>query len=788
MLEVLKACESPPHDSAHLHVRGKSQFIDDMPRQKNEVLLGLVLSSEARARIKSINYEEARKLAGFVAIFLAADLKHNRWGSIICDQPLLAHDEVNYVGEVIAVLAFENLEALKRAQSLVSIDYEPLPALLTLSDAIMANSNFGPVQEIKRGDCDAAFKSAQHYLEGEIRLQGAEHFYLENQAAIALPEENGALKVYSSNQAPTECQHVIAKALGLSQAQVTVECKRLGGGFGGKETQGAPFALYASLAAHKLQRPARLLLSKDEDMLITGKRNPYLINYKLGFNSEGLIEALDCHFFADGGAYADLSPAILERAMMHADNAYYFPHIRIRGQVFKTNHHPHTAFRGFGGPKGVALSEHIMEEVAYFLKLDPLLVRKRNCYQARNLSTPYGQELKNNLLPELFSTLAKRCDYHARREALSLWNKDKNNHPRGISLTAVKFGISFTTRFLNQGTALIHIHRDGSVQLCSGAVEMGQGAHARIRSLVAESFGINENFVSIMATATDKNANSSPTAASSGTDINGSAALIACEKLKARLKALFLVLKERSFSDWPQNTAKFSSLEEIDVGEGCQDRDVIFLNNQVLHQDKSVTFQALVEAAYLSRICLSEMAFYKVAGLDFNKISKVGNAFLYFTQGVACSEVEINKFSGELKVLKSHILMDLGEPINYALDIGQITGAFIQGLGWVSSENLVYNQQGKLLSHSPSTYKIPSVHDSPREFVVELVKNTGNSVNLKGSKAVGEPPLMLAFSVWNAMKNALSDYRKSPRLLSLPVPASPETILRNLRPDLFELF
>jgi len=789
MLKIISPQASLIHDSALLHVSGEAEFVDDRCLRAREVHVGVVYSPHARARILHVDFTKALALPGVEAGFLARDLKHNRWGTIIHDQPLLAEHEVNFVGEAIAIIAAQSPQILNKALRAVHISYELRPAILSIPDALGAQSFIGAPREIKTGDAEKELSLAPYKLNGQLTLRGAEHFYLENQATIVYPLEDNCLEIHCSTQAPSEVQHVVAQALALPFHNVVCVTRRLGGGFGGKETQAAPFAVYAALVAHALKRPARLVLNKDDDMIMTGKRNPYLINYQVGFNKLGEIQALCCDFYGDGGAYADLSTAILERAMAHADNAYFLKHATIRGQVCRTNYHPHTAFRGFGGPKGVAMIEHILDEIAHYLGEDPLEIRLRNCYRGTRNTTPYGQKVENNLLPELFETLSTRCDYRLRRQEIHKHNQDSPHNPRGIAISAIKFGISFTTRFLNQGHALLNIHQDGSIQVATGGVEMGQGVHARIIELIATELGIKDSQIRIMPTTTDKNPNTSPTAASSGTDLNGSAALDACRQIKRRLAALFKQLVMRPRSLWPDQNAHLATQQEINIQEHPVTNLPIFHNNLVYEIGKpenNIDFKTLVKQAYLSRISLSAVGFYKVENLDFNKLLGQGRPFLYFTQGVACSEVEIDKLTGHSKILRSDILMDLGRPINDALDRGQVAGAFIQGIGWVTTEALYYNSQGLLLSHAPSTYKIPSIHDIPRIFNIDLIENNENYHNLQGTKAVGEPPLMLCFSVWNAIKNALS--YKSPHLVNIQIPATAEHILRAARPEIFRRY
>ncbi len=540
-----------------------------------------------------------------------------------------------------------------------------------------------------------------------------------------------------------------------------------------------------------MNRPARIVLTKDDDMIMTGKRNPFQIHYEVGFDAKGKIIALDAMLYSDGGAYADLSTAIMERAMLHSDNAYYIPHMRVRGQVCKTNFHPHTAFPGFGGPKGVAMIESIIEDMAQVTGVDPLDIRKLNCYQPGQDITHYGQKVDNNLLPELFSALENECEYRKRRQEIEDSNKRPNCNPRGLSITAVKFGISFTTRFLNQGNALVNVHRDGTIQVSTGAVEMGQGVNQRIATIVARELGLAIEGVRVMVTSTEKNANTSPTAASSGTDINGAAAREATLKIKRRLTALMLAMKDIHPDHWASKTAGLGTKPEIHVGDGFDDERIEFKDGMVHCRIDgkialSITFDALIREAYLNRISVCEYAHYSIPGLGFDKITGKGQAFLYFTQGVAASEVEIDRWTGEVKVRRVDIIMDLGRPVNEALDLGQITGGFIQGMGWVTTENLVYNKNGLLLSHSPSTYKIPSIQDTPRVFNVRLFENDGNTVNVHRTKAAGEPPLLLAISTWTAVRNAIMS--QSQEITPLQIPATSEQVLRAISPQDFSYF
>ena len=795
------------HDSSTTHVTGKSEYIDDRPMLKGELHCGLVYSPYAHARLRRLDIAPALAVPGVVCAVTAADVAHNVWGTIFQDQPIIAAAEVNFVGEVVAVLGAETKEALAKGLAAVVVEWEKLPAIRTVVEAVTAKSFIGSERTIATGDAAAGLARSPHRVAGTLEIGGADHFYLESQAAVVYPREDGQLEVHSSTQHPTETQHVVAEACGVRFSDVVCIAKRLGGGFGGKESQAAPIAAYAALVAKQSGRAARLVLSKDDDMIITGKRNPFRIEYQCGFDADGRIIALDAMLHADGGAYADLSTAIMERAMLHCDNAYFIPNMRVRGQVCRTNFHPHTAFRGFGGPKGVALIESIIEDIARVVGRDALDVRILNCYGPGQDMTPYGQRVEDNHLPELFATLTERCAYRARRAEIDAWNGDRTRnpegHPRGLSLTAVKFGISFTTRFLNQGNALVNLHRDGTVQVSTGAVEMGQGVNARIATIVAEQFGLPGDSVRMMPTSTEKNANTSPTAASTGTDINGAAALQACETIRGRLSALAIRLRSIPREAWAGKTAGLGTMPEIAVGAGVgpcgtDEQRVEFREGSVTVTDHSgavfsVGFAELVREAYLNRISVSEYAHYRIPDLGFDKLTGKGRAFLYFTQGVAASEVELDRNTGEVKVRRVDMLMDMGRPVNHALDMGQVMGGFVQGMGWLTTEHLVYDGNGKLLSHSPSTYKIPSVQDTPRVFNADLIFNDGNTVNVRGSKAAGEPPLLLSISVWTAVRDAIMSARNhsitgNVQLIPLAIPATAERVLRGLSPESFAMW
>jgi len=770
---------STSHDSAVTHVTGRSQFIDDRSSQKGELQIALVCSPHASAEILSIDFRESLTLDGFVQCLTAKDLHHNRWGTIIEDQVLLADSHVSYSGEPIVLIVAESLELLRKAKALVKIKYKILPAILSIAEARKQNSFIGAKRSIQRGDCSQ--NSQSQSLKGTLKMSGQEHFYLETQASYATPLEGKGILVESSSQHPTEVQHVVAHALGLKFSEVTCVVKRMGGAFGGKESQACPFAVYAALVAHKFQRPARMVLNRDDDMIITGKRNPFEIEYTVQFNKLGKIHSLKAELFSDSGAYADLSTSIMERAMLHVDNAYYLENVEIHGTVCRTHHAPTTAFRGFGGPKGVALIEGILEKIAQTCGRDAVDVRKENVY-LKNQLTPYGQKIDDDVLGKLFSDAEERFVYRKRRDDCEKFNQSNTRYLKGLSMTAVKFGISFTTRFLNQGSALVNLHLDGTLQVSTGATEMGQGVNTKIAQIVASVFCIDPSEVQMQATSTEKNHNTSPTAASSGTDINGAAARNAAVMIRNRLAAVAVEYFKRP----PEMRGKMASVlgknAEINIDSSPETVELLhpeicFDQGKISHKDNpslQIPWQKIIEEAYFHRVSLGAYGFFKYPGIHFNKETGSGHPFFYFTNGVALSEVKIDRDTGEYRVEKVQILMDLGRPINPDLDLGQIHGAFVQGMGWVSTEKLSYSSNGALLTHAPSTYKIPSIQDIPKTFEVYFFENSLNHRNVLSSKAVGEPPLLLALSVWCACENALSYTRKSHKLL--PIPATYETI------------
>ena len=766
--------KSVQHDSATGHVTGSSIFIDDRAKLKNEVFVGVVGAPVCSGAITKIDYSSVLKMKGVFGVYTAKDIPHNKWGTIVPEQPILAFEKIGYIDEPVCLIACSDEETFNTVKKFVKIEFIEEKALLTIDDAIAKNSFLCKANPFVQGDIENGFKNAKHILKGAFECGGQEHFYMESQATIAYPLENGQIEVHSSSQHPTETQHVVAHALGLDFSQVVCIVKRMGGGFGGKESQAAHFAAMAGLVAYKFNRPARLALTKDDDMMMTGKRHPFKNYYEVGFDDVGKITALKVEIYANGGAYVDLTPSILDRAMFHADGCYYLENCYIEGKAVRTNQHSNTAFRGFGGPQGNMTIESIVEDIAHYLKKDAYEIRRLNLYGTKDRNvTPYNQIIEDNVLLEIFEKLHKSSDYVKRKKELEIFNSKKCGKLRGISMTGAKFGIAFTTKFLNQGNALVNVHLDGTIQVSTGATEMGQGVNTKMQQIAAFSFGISHKHVVVMPTSTEKNHNTSPTAASSGADINGGAVLKACESIKETLRWVF---------EQQHSGVIYDGIKEMPALDLRVDLSHIeFVDGKIKNSKKNISmdFKDILKIAYLNQFSLAGYAFYKTPDLGFDKSTHKGRAFNYFTNGAAVSEVEIDEYTGELKVLRTDILMDLGRPINPGIDIGQVSGAFIQGMGWVTTENLFYHENGKLLSHSPTTYKIPNIQDIPRVFNIELLENHTNTRNVVRSKAVGEPPLLLGSSVWTAVKNALH-YRSKDKLPHITSPATNEVILMEL--------
>ncbi len=726
--------ESIEHNSIRFHVSGESVYINDMKSSEAALKGHLVYSTKAHAKIKSLNYLRAKALEGVVCILSHKDIPgENQMGAIAKDEACLVDDEVQFIGAPIALIAAKDMETAYQAAQLIEIEYEDLPAILGLEQAMKDGESFQEIRKIEEGHWQEEIQNAPHQLIGELRSGGQEHWYLETQTALAIPREGKEIMIYSSTQHPDETQAIVAEVLGIPRNLVEVEVKRMGGAFGGKETQANHIAAWAALLAQHCQQAVEIHFSRDIDQLTTGKRHPFYSTYEVGFDQEGRILGLDVMLNADGGSSLDLSMAILERALFHIDNAYFLPAIRVQGLVWKTNIPSNTAFRGFGGPQGVAVIEEVIDRIARFLKKDAIAIRQMNFYgeKGRN-KTPYGQEIGVNRLPLIFEKIMSSSDYFQRRKDVSRFNSKNEYIKRGLALCPVKFGISFTTSFLNQAGALVHIYQDGSVNVNHGGTEMGQGLHTKIRQVAADSFGLDVGKLNITATNTSKVPNASATAASSGTDLNGMAVKNACDKLIHRMRKAFR--------------------EKFPNSRG----DILFENNRVHDDENEIAFNKLVVFAYLNQYSLSATGFYKTPDIHFDRETGKGTPFHYFAYGMSVSEVELDTLTGRHQIIRTDILHDVGNSINPLIDKGQVEGAFVQGLGWVTSEEMKYNKQGNLLNHSPDTYKIPAITDIPHDFRVNLLEKAPNPLVIKKSKAVGEPPFIHGLSVWLALKDAVS--------------------------------
>ncbi len=756
-----------PHDSALGHATGQAPYIDDLRPLAGELYVGFVGSPVAAGQLLNVDPSAAMDVPGVVGCYTVADVPgHNMFGVVVLDEPFLADGELLYLGQPVAIVAAESPAALERGRQAVRVECKGTEPILDLAESIRRQKFLGPCRRISRGDVDSQLAAAPHRLSGMFTSGGQEQFYLESQAAIAYPGEQGQMIVHSSTQNPTEIQAVVAEMLGVGQHEVVCICKRMGGAFGGKETQAAIPAMMAALVAHKTGRPARVIYNKDDDMRVTGKRHAYRSEWEVGFDDDGRIRAIRVAYYSNGGVSTDLSLAVMERTLLHTDNCYYLPHVELTGQVCFTNLPSNTAFRGFGGPQGMTVIENILESIAEHTGVDAFDVRMRNMYGVgeRN-TTPYGQVFDQNHLPEIFATLAARSQYRKRRDEVARFNAASPTQVRGLAMTGVKFGISFTTSFLNQGNALVNIYTDGTVQVSTGATEMGQGVNVKIRQLVADEFAIDVGRVVLMPTSTEKNINTSPTAASAGTDLNGAAAVKACRSIKRRL---------RRFAA--------GKLADAKAGLGPSASHVQFRDGHVYDSrrpERRIPFGELCAEARRDRVDLGARGFYATPGVDFNRETGQGTPFFYYTQGAAVAEVLVDRFTGELRVPRVDLLIDIGRSINPGVDRGQVIGGFIQGMGWVTTEALIYDEKGDLLSHSPTTYKIPAITDVPEVFNVATFDNNDNVRNVYRSKAVGEPPLMLAIAVWAAAKNALA-YIGPSAAAELRLPATGEEMLRCL--------
>ncbi len=752
-----------PHESAHLHVAGAAPYIDDIPEAAGTLHAALGLSPLAHGQLRGIDLDLLRAQPGVVAVLTAVDFPGvNDCGSIVHDEPILADGELRYLGQPVFAVIARSRDQARRAAALAkqAIHADALPAVLTAREAHALGQYVVPPMAMVRGDAARALATAPHRLTGQFSLGGQEQFYLEGQISYALPQENAGLLVHCSTQHPSEMQHLVAHALNLASHQVQVQCRRMGGGFGGKESQSAPFACIAALAAQKLGRPVKLRLDRDDDFLITGRRHGFEYDYQLGFDGQGRVLGVAVDMISNAGHSADLSAPVMTRALSHFDNAYWLPDVHMRGFCARTHTQSNTAFRGFGGPQGALAIEVMLDEIARHLGLDPLAVRRANFYgtQERNV-TPYDQVVEDNIIHPLVDRLAVESGYAARRAGIAAWNATSPVLKKGLALTPVKFGISFNVAHFNQAGALVHLYTDGSILVNHGGTEMGQGLNTKVAQVVAHELGVDLKRVRVSATDTQKVANTSATAASTGSDLNGKAAQDAARQIRVRL-AQFAVDKY-----------------------GIDASQLHFADDVVQAGEWQMRFAELVAQAYLARVQLWSDGFYATPGLHWDRERLKGKPFFYFCYGAAVSEVLIDTLTGEHRLLRADLLHDVGASLNPAIDIGQIEGAFIQGMGWLTSEELWWQPMdgsrhaGKLMTHAPSTYKIPTANDVPAAFHTQLFDQRNPADTIHRSKAVGEPPLLLAFSVFLALRDAVSavgGHRIQPPLRA---PATPEAVL-----------
>ncbi|EDQ32068.1 xanthine dehydrogenase, molybdopterin binding subunit [Hoeflea phototrophica DFL-43] len=746
------------HDSAHKHVTGSADYIDDMAEPAGTLHGYLGLSERAHASIVSIDLDPVRAAGGVVAVLTGHDVPgvNDISPNGLDDEPILATDKVLFHGQPVFAVIAETRDQARRAAKLAVIAYEELPHVTDVRAAVDADYPLvtSPLK-LERGDVEAGLAAAPLRLKGEMRIGGQDHFYLEGHIAFAIPGEDDEVTVWSSTQHPSEVQHMVAHALGTVSNAVTVQVRRMGGGFGGKETQSNQFAAIAAIAAKKLNRAVKIRPDRDDDMIITGKRHDFVADYDVGYDESGRILAVDASFAARCGFSSDLSGPVTDRALFHADNCYFYQDVRLVSKPMMTNTVSNTAFRGFGGPQGMLGGERMIEEVAYALGRDPLEIRKVNFYggPGRNI-TPYHQTVEDNIIAQIVEELETSSDYQARRAEIIDFNENSPVIRRGIALTPVKFGISFTATWYNQAGALVHVYQDGSIHLNHGGTEMGQGLNTKVAQVLADEFQVDLDTIRITATTTGKVPNTSATAASSGTDLNGMAAANAAQQIKARLVAFA--------------SEKYSVPPE----------QVVFEPNHVRVGNELMAFGDFIKQAYLARVQLSAAGFYKTPEIHWDRAKGQGRPFYYFAYGAAVSEVSVDTLTGEYQVDRADVLHDAGKSLNPALDIGQIEGAFVQGMGWLTTEELWWDDAGRLRTHAPSTYKIPLASDRPKIFNVELAKWSENrEPTIRRSKAVGEPPFMLPISVLEALGMAvasITDYQVSP---GLDAPATPERVL-----------
>ncbi|WP_213877638.1 xanthine dehydrogenase molybdopterin binding subunit [Pseudomonas sp. dw_358] len=747
---------SVKHDSADKHVTGEAIYIDDRLEFPNQLHVYARMSDRAHARILSIDTTPCYHFPGVRIAITHEDVPGLKdIGPLLPGDPLLAIDTVQFVGQPVLAVAANDLATARAAAMAAVIEYEDLEPVLDVVEALRKKHFVLDSHTHQRGDSGSALATAQHRIQGSLHIGGQEHFYLETQISSVMPTEDGGMVVYCSTQNPTEVQKLVAEVLDVSMNKIVVDMRRMGGGFGGKETQAASPACLCAVIAHLTGQPTKMRLPRVEDMLMTGKRHPFYIEYDVGFDDRGRLQGINLELAGNCGCSPDLSASIVDRAMFHADNSYYLGDATVNGHRCKTNTASNTAYRGFGGPQGMVAIEEVMDAIARHLGADPLEVRKVNYYgkTERNV-THYYQTVEHNMLEEMTAELEASSEYHERRESIRRFNAHSPILKKGLALTPVKFGISFTASFLNQAGALIHVYTDGSIHLNHGGTEMGQGLNVKVAQVVAEVFQVDIDRVQITATNTDKVPNTSPTAASSGADLNGKAAQNAAEIIKQRL----VEFAARHYNVSPE--------------------DVEFRNGHVRVRETVLSFEQLIQQAYFAQVSLSSTGFYKTPKIFYDRSQARGRPFYYYAFGAACCEVVIDTLTGEYKMLRTDILHDVGASLNPAIDIGQVEGGFVQGMGWLTTEELVWNAKGKLVTNGPAGYKIPAVADMPIDLRVKLVENRKNPEDtVFHSKAVGEPPFMLGIAAWCAIKDAvasLADYKVQPKI---DAPATPERVL-----------
>ncbi|SEK04289.1 xanthine dehydrogenase molybdopterin binding subunit [Paraburkholderia diazotrophica] len=751
---------SRPHESAHLHVSGRATYTDDIPELAGTLHAALGLSPKAHAKILSMKFDKVRATPGVVAVFTADDIPgHNDCAPIVKgDDPILADGVVQYVGQPMFIVVATSHDAARLGARRAEFEFEELPAVLTAQQARAANQSVIPPMKLARGDAVSKLARATHREAGEMLLGGQEQFYLEGQISYAVPKDDDGMHVWCSTQHPSEMQYLVSHVLGVHSHNVLVECRRMGGGFGGKESQSGLFACCAALAAWKLLCPVKLRPDRDDDMMVTGKRHDFHYTYDVGYDDEGVIEGVSVDMTSRCGFSADLSGPVMTRAVCHFDNAYYLSDVAIDGFCGKTNTQSNTAFRGFGGPQGAFAIEYIIDDIARSLGKDSLDVRRRNLYgKTERNQTPYGQIVEDNVIHELIDELEATSDYRRRRAEVLEFNRNNEVLKKGLALTPVKFGIAFNVTHFNQAGALVHIYTDGSVLVNHGGTEMGQGLNTKVAQVVAHELGVSFDRVRVTATDTSKVANTSATAASTGSDLNGKAAQDAARQLRERLAAF--------------------AADKFGAGEVTASQ-VRFAGDCVLIGDAVVPFEEVIAKAYVARVQLWSDGFYATPKLYWDQAKLQGRPFFYYSYGAAVSEVVIDTLTGEMRVLRADALHDVGASLNPAIDVGQVEGGFIQGMGWLTTEELWWNAGGKLMTHAPSTYKIPTVNDTPPDFRVRLFKNRNAEDSIHRSKATGEPPLLLPFSVFFAIRDAVAavgDYKVNP---PLNAPATGEEILK----------